>query len=85
MSPFGSQPGEEDKSRAPTICIVQKVEEPQDRETDDHCGRVELFMAGEMWVDSFEQGCHCKENDEGVAEVGETEKECRTLWSLCCE
>lgn len=75
MSLLGSQPGEKDKSGTSAIGIIQKVEEPEDRETNDHCGRVESFLSGEMWVDRFQQRCDCEEDDERVAEVGEAEEE----------
>lgn len=75
MPLLGSQPGEKDKSRASAISIIQKVEKPEDREKNDHCGRVESFLSGEMWVNRFQQRRDCEEDDECVAEVGEAEEE----------
>lgn len=75
MSLLGSKPGEKDKGRAPAIGIIQKVEEPEDRETDDHCGRIESFLSSEMWMNRFQQRLDCEEDDERVAEVGEAEEE----------
>lgn len=67
MSLLGSKPREKDKGRAPAIGIIQKIEEPKDRETNDHCGRMELLLSGDMWVNQFQQRRNCEEDHERVA------------------
>lgn len=79
---LGSEPGQEHKRDAPSIGVVHKVKEPQDREGDRDSGRGVPVPARHMWVQLLQQTRRGEENDAWVHQVGEAQKVSRANGSL---